>query len=99
MKKRPTHTASVVHRLQRQFRVTHPFHPRRDESFSLIGYRRSWGQESVDGLDAEGKPFTAPLAWTDAAEEDPFRVVSRGRSFGRVPELLQLARLLEEVER
>ena len=95
--KRPERTASVVHGLQRRFRLTHSFHPRSGESFSLIGYRRSWGYESVDGLDAEGKPFTAALAWTDAADEDPFLTVSKGRAMGRVAELLRLAELLEEV--
>ena len=96
-RKRPERTASVVHGLQRRFRLTHPFHPRSGESFSLIGYRRSWGYESVDGLDAEGSPFTAALSWTDAADEDPFVTVSKGRAYGRVAELLRLAELLEEV--
>ena len=88
-----------MHRLQRRFRLTHPFHPRIGESFSLIGYRRSWGHESVDGLDAEGMPFSAPVAWTDAAEGDPYVTVSRGRAMGRVSDLLRLAQLLEEVGR
>jgi len=65
----------------------------------LFGYRRSWGYESVDGLDAEGKPFTAALSWTDAADEDPFLTVSKGRAMGRVVELLRLAELLKEVGR
>ena len=86
-----------MHGLQRRFRLTHPFHPRTGESFSLIGYRRSWGYESVEGLDAGGKPFTAALSWTDAADEDPFLTVSQGRAYGRVAELLRLAELLGEV--
>lgn len=86
-------------RLPRRFRLTHPFHPRSGESFDLVGYRRSWGHESVDGLDAAGKLFTAPLAWTDAGEEDPFLVLSSGRAYGRVEDLLRLARLLEELGR
>jgi hypothetical protein len=96
-KKRPDCTAPVVHGLQRRFRLTHPFHPRTGESFSLIGYRRSWGQESVDGLDAEGKPFSAPLSWTDAGTEDLFLTVSEGRAYGHVTQLLRLAELVEEV--
>ena len=51
----------------------------------------------MDGLDAEGKRFAVPLSWTDAAEEDPFRLLSRGRSYGHVRELLRLAELLENV--
>jgi hypothetical protein len=77
--------------------LTHPFHPRTGEIFSLIGYRRSWGQESVDGLDAQGKPFSAPLSWTDAGEEDPFLAVSKGRAYGHPAQLLRLAELLAEV--
>ena len=53
----------------------------------------------MDGLDPEGKLFTVPLAWTDAGEEDLFRVLSGGRSFGRVHDLLRLAHLLEGLER
>lgn len=79
--------------------MTHPFHPRSGESFSLIGYRRSWGYESVDGLDAKGRAFTAPLGWTDAGEDDPFQAVSQGRACGRVADLVRLAGLLEEVRR
>ena len=51
----------------------------------------------MDGLDAGGKPFTTALAWTDAADEDPFLTTSQGRAYGRVAELLRLAELLEEV--
>jgi hypothetical protein len=51
----------------------------------------------VEGLDAGGKPFTAALSWTDAADEDPFLTVSQGRAYGRVAELLRLAELLGEV--
>jgi hypothetical protein len=88
-----------VDRLQRRFRVTHPFHPCSGETFALVGYRRSWGHESVDGLDSEGRLFTVPMAWTDAGEKDLFRVLSGGRSYGRVRELLRLAHLLEGLER
>ncbi len=87
-------------RLQRRFRVTHPFHPRTGETFVLVGCRRSWGHDSrVEGLDSGGKLFTVPLAWTDAAAEDPFLVLSDGRAYGRVDELLRLAELLNELDR
>jgi len=85
--------------LQRQFRVTHPFHPRTGETFGLVSYRRSWGHESVDGLDSEGKLFTIALSWTDAAAEDPVLVLSGGRAHGRVNDLLRLAALLDELDR
>jgi len=65
----------------------------------LIGYRRSWGRESVDGLDTEAKPLSVPLSWTDAGDEDPYVTVSRGRAMGRASDLLRLAELLGEVGR
>ncbi len=79
--------------------MTHPFHPRTGETFALVGYHRSWGHESVDGLDPEGKLFTIALSWTDAAAEDPFLVLSNGRAYGRVDDLLRLATLVEELDR
>ena len=51
----------------------------------------------VGGLDAEGKPFSAPLSWTDAGTEDVSLTVSRGRACGHVTQLLRLAELVEEV--
>lgn len=51
----------------------------------------------MDGLGAQGKPFSAPLSWTDAGDEDPFLTVSRGRAYGHVTQLLRLAELVEEV--
>ena len=99
MRKSAAHTAPVVDGLQRQFRVTHPFHSRTGETFSLVSYRRPGGHESVDGLDSEGKLFTIPLSWTDAAAEDPFLVLSDGRAYGRVKDLLRLATLLAELDR
>jgi hypothetical protein len=96
MRKRAPQSAPVVDRLQRRFGVTHPFHPRTGETFALVRYHRSGsGQASIDGLDDEGRVCTVPLAWTDAGAEDPYRVVSNGRSYGRVRELLRLAELLE----
>jgi len=99
MRRRASHTAPVVDRLQRRFRVTHPFHPRAGETFALVGYHRSWGHESVDGLDPEGKLFTIALSWTDAAAEDLFLVLSSGRAYSRVDDLLRLAMLLNELDR
>ncbi len=99
MRRSAARTAPVVDGLQRQFRVTHPFHPRAGETFGLVSYRRSWRHESVDGLDSEGKLFTIALSWTDAAAEDPVLVLSGGRAHGRVNDLLRLAALLDELDR
>ena len=99
MRRSAARTTPVVDGLQRQFRVTHPFHPRTGETFGLVSYRRSWSHKSVDGLDSEGKLFTIALSWTDAAAEDPFVVLSDGRAYGRVEDLLRLAAVLDELDR
>jgi Family of unknown function (DUF5372) len=36
-----------------------------------------------------------PLSWTDLAAEDPFVTLSTGKSWFRVPDLLELIRLIE----
>lgn len=64
----------------------------------MIGYRRSFGGEMLDGRDACGSPVVVPLSFTDAAsEDDPFLAISRGRAFFRVDDLLELADLVEEL--
>jgi len=40
---------------------------------------------------------TIPVAWTDLAAEDPFVVVSAGRAYFRVSDLLRLSDLLESL--
>ena len=81
--------------LKRRVRITHPFHPLFTRQFDLIGYRRSWGgRERVDCLDEQGQLVSIPLAWTDAAEPDPFVVLSGGRAQFRVEDLLRLAELM-----
>jgi hypothetical protein len=91
------HTAPVVDQLRRRFRVIHPFHPARGLELELVRYRRSWGRESVDGWRPGGNVMTVPLAWTDACAPDPFAVVSGGRSYFRVEDLVGLVRLVAEV--
>jgi hypothetical protein len=86
--------------LPESFKVTHTFHPRYGEEFELVQYRRSWGQRGrVEGRDRTGERVSFPLAWTDAAEQDLFVVVARGRSYFRVDDLLRLADLLADLER
>ena len=83
-------------KLQQQIRVTHPFHPWFGQQFELVTYRRSWGgRPVVDCLNTEGHLVAIPLAWTDAADEDPFVVLSAGRAHFRIKDLLRLLSLLD----
>lgn len=75
--------------------MTHPFHPLSGLQFEVVAYRRSWGgQPVVDCLDGEGRLDAIPLAWTDAAADDPFVTLSAGRAAFRVEDLLRLVDLV-----
>ena len=84
--------------LRRQVRITHPFHPLTGREFELIAYRRSWGNnECVDCLDDQGRLVSILVAWTDAAEGDPFVVLSGGRAYFRIEDLTRLHDLIGEL--
>ena len=98
MRKKGQQTAPFVDTLPTKVRITHPFHPLFNNEFDLITFRRDWLYERVECLDANGHPFLIPLAWTNAAEEDPFVTISGGRSFFRVEDLIRLADLMDELK-
>ena len=66
-------------------------------AFDLIRYARSWRREIVEGQGKRGDVVWLPVAWTDAGPEDPFLVMSKGRSWFRVEDLVRLVALIEEV--
>ncbi len=57
-----------------------------------------WGEERVYFLDEKGDLVRFPASWTSVGAVDPFVVVSEGRCFFRVSDLLRLADLAEELE-
>jgi len=75
--------------------ITHPFHPRFGEEFELLTVRHNWGEYRVYCEDRDGAVISFPVPWTNAAAPDPVVLASRGRSFFRVEDLLELARLLK----
>ncbi|MBL7224410.1 MAG: hypothetical protein ISS72_11200 [Candidatus Brocadiae bacterium] len=74
--------------------MTHPFHPLCGREFALVIYRRAWGEERVYYHDDAGKLRSLPSAWTSVSAVDPFVVLAAGRSPFRVPDLLELCRLM-----
>jgi len=48
-------------------------------------------------LDEHGVQHSLPVGWTDAAEPDVFVVMAEGRSPFRVDDLVELARLVEQL--
>jgi Family of unknown function (DUF5372) len=79
--------------------VTHPFHPWCDREFVFVVARRTWGEDRVFFLDADGVQRSLPRAWTDAADVDPFVVLAAGRSPFRLEDLLALAELIAGLRR
>ena len=95
-KRRQAHRiAPFVSQLPQKVHITHPFHPLYSKEYGLVGYRRSWGNECVDLHDEQQQLITVPLAWTDAAEPDPFVVIAAGRSYFRMEDLVRLVHLIE----
>jgi Family of unknown function (DUF5372) len=86
-------------REQRRFRVTHPFHPLFGREFELVHYRQCWGEDRVFYLDKGEQLRSLPSRWTSAVADNPFVVISAGRSLFRVADLLELAKVMRGVQR
>jgi hypothetical protein len=75
--------------------VTHPFHPLFGHEFDLVDHRiRGTGGLRAYFYDDEGRLESIPVDWTDMAAEDPFVVLSAGRSLFRIEDLLRLSTLI-----
>ena len=80
---------------QRTVRVTHPFHPWVGREFVFLAVRQTWSQDRVFFLDAQGRQFSLPVGWTDAAEPDAFVTMAAGRCPFRFADLLELRGLID----
>lgn len=80
------------------FRVTHPFHPWKGREFSLVSYRKNWGEERVF-FDIGGDTLVSlPARWTDVLPPDPWIALSQGRSLFRTDDLLELVELRRRID-
>jgi hypothetical protein len=79
------------------FRVTHPFHPWKGREFSLVTYRKNWGEARVFCQGDNGYLMSIPAEWTDVLPPDPLIAISQGRSPFRADDLLELAELLRRI--
>jgi hypothetical protein len=81
-----------------RFRITHHFHPLFPGEYDVLEFRLDWGHDLVAFYDEKGNVITIPIGWTDLDNErDPFVVISAGRSYFRVEDLLRLAELVEGI--
>lgn len=95
MKKHARQNASLLSRLKRRLKITHPFHPLFNQEFDLILYKKNWGREVVDCRGKDNQLITIPIAWTNLADPDPYIAISKGRSYFRTDDLVRLVNFLE----
>jgi hypothetical protein len=81
------------------FRVTHAFHPLHGRQFPLVTVRHNWTDDRVYYHDPEGRLVSIPAAWTDVRPDDPFVLLSAGRSAFRPEDLLELVRMVSALDR
>jgi hypothetical protein len=79
------------------FQVTHPFHPLRGREFTLVMYRRCWGEHRVFFHDDTGRLVTLPAQWTSVFPVDPYVAVAAGRAPFRLHDLLELSQLIARI--
>jgi hypothetical protein len=79
-------------------RITHPFHPLFEQEIECVERRIGWGDDLLFYRDHLGYVTALPTRWTSLAPEDPFLVVSSGRSHFRVTDLIDLVSLTSETK-
>jgi uncharacterized protein DUF5372 len=76
-------------------RVTHRFHPLFGREFEFVEHRQNWGEDRVHVRDEDGRLFSLPAGWTDAAAMDPFVVIASGRCPFTLDGLLAVADVID----
>lgn len=77
--------------------MVHPFHPLPGRDLEFVKRRRNWRADRVYVLDDRGELVSLPAEWTDVVVADPFVVMSAGRSPFHIADLVELARLVDEI--
>ncbi len=81
----------------RLVRVTHPVHPLSGKELACVGERYNrYGRRLLLRVD-EVAVCSVPLPWTDLAAPDPEIVLGKRRALFRVADLLELARLVDQM--
>ena len=99
MKRSDDQTALNHTQLPKKFRVTHPFHPLYKREFEIEGRWSYERRQYFVFYGDNGHKSMIPLSWTDAIEEqDVFVIISAGRSYFRVKDLLRLSELTKYLQ-
>src|SRR5215472_1657127 len=81
----------------RLVRITHPFHPLSGKELVCVGERcNPYGKRLLLQVN-DAAVCSVPLQWTDLVAPDPEIVIGEHRALFRVADLLELARLLDQV--
>jgi len=75
-------------------RITHPFHPLFEREIDFVARQQRWGEDRVLYRDPDGYLLWVPARWTSIEAEEPFVIVSGGRSHFRAADLIDLAALV-----
>jgi Family of unknown function (DUF5372) len=95
---RESSTTVDANGLSASFKITHPFHPWSGQTFELITYLHTWGENRVYFQRQESEHLiSVPAIWTDVIPEDPFVRMASGRSLFRVSDLLELVQMVVEL--
>ena len=92
-------TASLQYLSNKTFRIIHPFHPLLNKEFEIHSIKTPHGERRVYFYNSEGHIASVPLEWTDVEPPDPFVVISAGRSFFRIKDILRLVHLVDEIKK
>jgi hypothetical protein len=80
-------------------RITHPFHPLSGKQLVCVAERcNRYGKRLLLQVD-DGTICSVPQDWTDLVTPDPEIVIGKHRAFFRVADLLELARLVDQLGR
>lgn len=80
-------------------RITHPFHPFRGRQLVCVGERYTrYGATLLLQID-DRWVCAVPPQWTDVVAPDPEIVMGEQRALFRVVDLLELARLVDQLSR
>jgi hypothetical protein len=92
------HTAPLINCPNGSFQVTHPFHPLYGQQLEEEGRTSRWGDERVWFRTSRGDRRTIPLRFTSLAAPDAGVQWGGGKSWHRVRELLELRRLIDDLD-
>jgi hypothetical protein len=67
--------------------------------FKLAAYYKTWGENRVYFHDEDRHLRAMPADWTSLAAPDPFAVISAGRSWFRITDLLELTGMLNRMKK